>query len=306
MQGQRKSNNSSGGNPYVNNKVYPVASIITCSLFDSYINFTLKDFNNAMLPGDIRKGIKNIYMDEVYDEFKGLLDKLADVLQRLCKWMNRDDLAQLKKMYNIYKDTCLSNMDNKVIKANKKLTAFLKDHEEVTTSNINHIVNEPEVNKLEYIKLTFLEKVVRAMIEKNINREIQTYNSDIHKLSNFIVDSSDLYTVHRKNGIIFNEYIDEEPYLTDYEIDSLERFASDFFEKDYANNKNVNYIYLVHIHLLINIKGRPFMIINNLEKDKEAKKIVKDLPQSKKGKYGIFPSFVAINAFGYGNTEGEE
>ena len=103
-------------NPYTDNNIYPIAGLITCSFLDSYIGTTNVDFSNAMLPGNLKKGLPNIYFSDIQKEVTTLLDKLSMTLKQLAKWFNKDDCSELKSFYNDYRKEFIKKANEKIDK----------------------------------------------------------------------------------------------------------------------------------------------------------------------------------------------
>lgn len=268
----------------MNDKMYPMFVLISCSFLDSYIQNNLHEYA-VMLPGNLKYGTRNIYMNQVHDEFADMLDAITEDITKISEELNNNDMSKLKDMYKSFKE----KTDN-VVKKNKKtiedsaMKKAERDGIEIDfTSNkqLEDYLNSTVYN--DYLsKELFLKFTKDFIVDTYIKPRLEKHNLNNHNTLNFVIDDSTLICIDRTRGILRrSDNINMSPmhlaYLTSSSVDLFNSYNN-------RNTSKTNRIFVIDVHILFLVKNRPFMVLSNVNK-----KTIYD------GKIHIAPSDVMVD-----------
>ena len=251
MQDPKRNNNQQlGDNPYSNDKLYPIYMVVSVSFLDSYIQNNLHSYD-VILPGNPKyKGSTTIYLRDIYEEFSKFLDTISKKITKVSDFLNENNLAKLRELY-----------DNFIAESQefceKRVSELAKD------SYVKSMYDDETLKKV-MGKEIFLEFLKEKIVNENVLPEVANFNSDSHSKISFIKNNEILYCANFFNGII--QTLD---MLNDrdqqYQINYLTNVARDLIHNYTVKyKKKTDFIFLIDIHLLVNVKGRPFMILTNV------------------------------------------
>lgn len=264
---QRNKGLPAGENPFFNDTMYPVYVVLSCSFFDSYIQHHLHSYN-VMLPGNPKYNTKNVYMMQVNKELNKLLDVLMADITKLSDGLNNNNLKNMKIMYNNFK--AASTIEAKC-SAKEIRDRIIKDSEEkgieIDATTLNIFDEDDFASKL-FTKKLFLNYLTDKIIDDFVNPTLDKHSSNTHNLLTFMIDESNMVCVNRYKGILGQDSSTMNPMQLSYILGTSRDLFANYNSR---NSEKTDIIFILDIHLFINIKGRPFMMLTNVNK-----KTVKD------------------------------
>ena len=220
-------------NPYINDKIYPVTIMITCSFLDA--NAAYK-YNLRLYHRDKFDDIDEETMFHTIDkELEGLGNTAKDVIIPL----NSNNMEALHALYDMINDK------------------FNKEHPE--PNNFNDI----KIESLDEVKNRFKKAMYIEMLEDHIlepiKEKIKAFNTwNFNKYIELFIDSSDLVCLSKKFGCMHR--LDSPLYP--YEFESLSNQANKIISTMKDNLKSDSDIIMVeYISLFVNLKNTPFALL---------------------------------------------
>ena len=263
MQDQKRNNVPNSGddiNPYMDSNLYPVYTIVSCSFLDPYVQNYLHSYN-VMLPGNPKYGSKSVYFTQVYKEFSMWLDKISVKVSDLSEFLNKNKMKELYLFYDKFKKNIVPKTEEDLENAYNQMSELFDPD---ATDETNTYLRNKDAFKSAALKDIFL-RMLSDFIVDPIQKEINIYNEDKHKPINFIINDTHMLCIDRRRGVIRRpDNMDMEPYQIGYIANS----SNELFNAYYRINKEpTKCLFVLDVHLLINIKNRPFMLLTNVTKD---------------------------------------
>ena len=113
-------------------------------------------------------------------------------------------------------------------------------------------------------KETFLWMLTDYIMEP-IKKDIELHNAERHKIVNFLINDHHMLCVNRTKGVMRRpDTYDLDPYMLSYITNSSQDLFNNYNSK---NTEKTEYLFLLDIHILMNVKNRPFMILEGVNKD---------------------------------------
>ena len=238
-------------NPFVNDKLYPIAGVITSTFLDTHLQRNIQSFTDGYLPNYVNPNTE-------YSNFLGSIQRISEETRQFSDALNDNQMAEFKNLWIKYQEW--------YEKQEEKPYKNPKDFEINENDSKNPISKECiEQGKalaqdfyISLIKPHFLKSVLESCSDV-VNKHIMLYNAS-HKFSSIFIDTAEFVCIHKKYGLLVHPVMT--PNLYPYEYEAINKYQNETFKAIEAYKKiKTDAVYVIYFNLVLNINNRPLGLL---------------------------------------------